>query len=164
MALGDIQVDQQAGDRLAKENATETQGLLALELSRLDDLCRAAYAVLDAEHPLISGGAVVEHEGLALVDHGHVLRAIDRLIRISERRCVLLGLNAPKQDAGAEAIVEALKQFSRRGAGVTLECMRLDTGRLSHGREGGVRRYTRHIRRRCLDGFCYIFGLWNMQQ
>ena len=50
--------------RLAKENATETQGLLALELSRLDDLCRAAYAVLDAEHPLISGGAVVEHEGL----------------------------------------------------------------------------------------------------
>lgn len=98
--------------RLAQENAAETQGLVALELARLDELYVAAHAVLEAVHPLVSGGAVVYHEGAVLTDTGPVLRAIDRLVRISERRCALLGLNTPKPDTGAEAIVGALAAFA----------------------------------------------------
>ncbi len=101
-------------ERLAKQNTVEAKVLLALELARLDELYRAAYAVLGAVHPLTSGGAVVEHDGEALTDHGPTLRAIDRLLRISERRCALLGLNAPKHDPGAEDIVEALAAFALR--------------------------------------------------
>lgn len=100
--------------RLASENTSEAQSLLALELSRLDELYRAAYEVLEAVHPLVSGGAVVYHEGEVLTDTGPTLRAIDRLLRISERRCALLGLNTPRQDTGAEAIVGALAAFALR--------------------------------------------------
>lgn len=100
--------------RLAKQNTAEAQGLLALELARLDELYRAAYEVLDAVHPLTSGGSVVEHEGQVLTDHGPTLRAIDRLLRISERRCALLGLNVQKPDTGADDIIGALAAFALR--------------------------------------------------
>lgn len=100
--------------RLAKQNTAETQGLLALELARLDALSVEAYKVLEAEHPLTSGGAVVEHGGQVLTDHGPVLRAIDRLLKISERRCALLGLNAPERETGAGDIIGALAAFALR--------------------------------------------------
>ncbi len=101
-------------DRLAKANEAETKLLRTLELSRLDDLYQRAYEVLEATHYLIAAGGVIEHDGKELHDSAPVLRAIDRLVKISERRCALLGIDAPKDDGGALDIAEALKLFAGR--------------------------------------------------
>jgi len=77
---------------VVREPAAE---LRALELERLDALWREAWRVMQTNHVRVSGGRVVEHDGKPLRDDGPVLAAIDRLVRISERRCHLLGLNAP---------------------------------------------------------------------
>lgn len=83
------------------------------ELQRLDDLYQAALAVLERMHVTVSNGRVVQHrvagtgtwdaaagrwvdaEWVDLADDGPVLAAIDRLLRIQERRARLLGLDAP---------------------------------------------------------------------
>jgi hypothetical protein len=94
-------------DRSTARRAVE-RGLLAvvaepaahlrtLELARLDILLSKAWEVLQAEHIVVSQGRVMEHPvtGEPMVDHQPVLHAIDRVLRISERRCKLLGLDAP---------------------------------------------------------------------
>ncbi|WP_377271914.1 helix-turn-helix domain-containing protein [Peterkaempfera sp. SMS 1(5)a] len=68
-----------------------------LELDRLDVLYQAAMRVLEAQHLTVSHGKVVQHDGAPLEDDGPVLNAIDRLVRISERRARLLGLDAPNR-------------------------------------------------------------------
>lgn len=70
--------------------------LLALELERLDRLARAAEEVLEAHHVKVAGGEIVYDEaGQPLEDTKPVLEAIDRLLKIQERRARLLGLDAP---------------------------------------------------------------------
>jgi len=71
--------------------------LRRLELLKLDALSAPAWAILDAPHPLVSAGRVMAWDGEPLRDPQPVLAAIDRLLRISERRCRLLGLDAPVQ-------------------------------------------------------------------
>ncbi len=71
----------------------------AYEVERLNNLERAALEVLERRHVTVSHGKVIYHgEGDArepLYDDGPVLQAIDRLLRIQERRAKLLGLDAP---------------------------------------------------------------------
>lgn len=72
----------------------------ALELARLDKMTLAAWEVLERRHVTVSGGkviTVVDDHGVEhpLDDDGPVLQAIDRLLRIQERRARLLGLDAP---------------------------------------------------------------------
>lgn len=71
--------------------------LRRLELMKLDQLAVAAWAVLEARHYLVSQGRLIRIEDGAspLEDDGPVLNAIDRLLKISERRSKLLGLDAP---------------------------------------------------------------------
>jgi hypothetical protein len=81
-----------------------------LELARLDEMYRAALAVLERQHLTVSHGKVVHTGGVPviddrgnvtwvggepLLDDAPVLQAIDRMIRIMERRAKLLGLDAP---------------------------------------------------------------------
>ncbi|MFD5058244.1 hypothetical protein [Streptomyces sp. NPDC058394] len=91
--------------------------LRALELDRLDGMYAAAMEVLEREHVTVSNGKVVTLDGEPLPDDGPVLQAIDRLLRIQERRARLLGLDAPvKRDvtlsdervAAIEALAEEL--------------------------------------------------------
>ena len=65
----------------------------AIELARLDHLHTAAMDVLEREHFTVSNGPVEGH------DDGPVLAAIDRLLKIQERRAKLLGLDAPTKQA-----------------------------------------------------------------
>lgn len=67
------------------------------ELERLDDLARASLRVLSKTHLVVSQGKVAKHPetGEVLVDDAPVLAAIDRLLKIQERRAKLLGLDAP---------------------------------------------------------------------
>lgn len=68
-----------------------------LELDRLDHLARTALKILGKPHLVVSQGRVARHPetGETLVDSGPVLAAIDRLLKIQERRAKLLGLDAP---------------------------------------------------------------------
>lgn len=98
-----------------------------LELERLDQMFVDAQAVLKREHVHVSMGKVIRTRVLdddgnpivldyddkgapiykeqPLVDDGPVLHAIDRLLKISERRAKLLGLDAPmKVSAEAEGL------------------------------------------------------------
>jgi len=71
----------------------------AMELARLDEMWQAARGVRKREHITVANGRVIEvevdGEKKNLVDDGPVLQAIDRLLRIQERRAKLLGLDAP---------------------------------------------------------------------
>ncbi|NAS22485.1 hypothetical protein GT755_12410 [Herbidospora sp. NEAU-GS84] len=67
-----------------------------LELDRLDDYTRRAYQVLIAEHIVVQHGKVVmdPETGSPMADLAPRLAALDRLLRISERRSCLLSLDA----------------------------------------------------------------------
>lgn len=86
--------------RLA-EQATSVDLLRQTELMRLDALTREAWAVMKRPHLLVSGGKVVRlvneatGEERTLSDDKPILEAIDRLVKISQRRAALLGLDAP---------------------------------------------------------------------
>lgn len=87
-----------AVQRALKEIVAEpAEELRALELERLDDMYRRAQAVLERRHVTVSQGRVVRLDDEPLEDDGPVLAALDRLLKIQERRARLLGLDAPTQ-------------------------------------------------------------------
>lgn len=96
LGLSHRDLARRAVDRALTATVQEpAEELRSLELLRLDELWRTAWRVLTTEHVRVSAGRVVEHQGKPLRDNGPALAAIDRLVRISERRCRLLGLDAP---------------------------------------------------------------------
>jgi hypothetical protein len=113
-----------AVQRVLKETVREAgEDLRSLELERLDKLYRSAMGVLERQHVTVSHGKIIQApdpdtgEETPLIDDAPVLNAIDRLLRIQERRARLLGLDAPvKRDisltderaAAIEALVEEL--------------------------------------------------------
>jgi len=67
-------------------------------LATLDAMAGEVWAVLNARHLTIQNGKVVRDDDDApLLDDGPVLSAVDRLLRIEERRARLLGIDAPAQ-------------------------------------------------------------------
>lgn len=97
--------------------APEVEAHRKLETIRLDVMHTEAMRILKAFHPYISSGSVVrdivedengnpivdertgQFKTVRLQDSAPVLRAIDRLIKISERRARLWGLDAPVKTA-----------------------------------------------------------------
>lgn len=73
-----------------------------LQLDQLDELTGVALAVMEREHVVVQLGKVVrDDDGRPVVDHMPTLAAVDRLLRIAERRAKLLGLDAPTRHAVA---------------------------------------------------------------
>ena len=64
------------------------------ELERLEHYSAEALKVLQSEHLLVQSGGVVLHGGQPMHDQGPILAAIDRLVKVSESRRKLLGLDA----------------------------------------------------------------------
>jgi predicted transcriptional regulator len=88
----------EAVKRVLKETVQEAaDDLRMVELERLDQMYQAALKVLESEHYAVSHGRVIylEDGGPPLTDNGPVLQAIDRLLKVQERRAKLLGLDAP---------------------------------------------------------------------
>ncbi|MFI8448236.1 hypothetical protein [Streptomyces erythrochromogenes] len=84
----------EAVQRVLKEAVTEAgEEVKAVELERLDMMWQAALKVMEARHWTVSQGKVVSLNNAPLPDDGPVLQAIDRLLRIQERRAKLLGLD-----------------------------------------------------------------------
>lgn len=68
----------------------------ALELARLDALLAHAWAVLERYHVTVQQGRLVlDPDGDPIPDDGPVLAAIDRVLKIQDRRARYLGLDAP---------------------------------------------------------------------
>lgn len=99
----------------SKELISAADELRALELEKLEAMERAAWAVVHRQHPHVTpSGVIVRHPetGEILTDAGPVLSAIDRLLKIQERRAKLLGLDSvtktevavttPPEDVDAE--------------------------------------------------------------
>lgn len=87
-----------AVQKVLKETVQEAgDELRQMERERLDHLSEAAWAVLERQHVIVSNGRVVDLNGAPLPDDGPVLQAIDRLLRISESRRKLEGLDAPSR-------------------------------------------------------------------
>lgn len=66
-----------------------------MELERLDSMWVAVMGVLEAKHFKVSDGRLVKLNDVPLEDDAPVLAAVDRLLRIQERRSKLLGLDQP---------------------------------------------------------------------
>lgn len=75
--------------------------LRELEVERLDRMQLTVLNILDRDHYVVSDGRVVTRvdaetdEKVPVADPGPVFQAIDRLLKIQERRAKLLGLDAP---------------------------------------------------------------------
>lgn len=81
--------------RRRAEMAVDIDALRDEEAERLDMLASVAMRVLNTMHFTMSAGQVVERDGVPLEDDGPVLAAIDRLLRISESKRKLFGIDAP---------------------------------------------------------------------
>lgn len=79
------------------ETVTESgDELRKLELDHLDELRQAAGRVLARRHVTVSHGKIMYGaDGEPILDDGPELAAIDRLVKVAERRARLLGLDAP---------------------------------------------------------------------
>jgi len=77
--------------------AEPAEELRRLELMKLDQLSVAAWEILEDNHVRVSAGRVMFLDDEPLPDTRPTLNAIDRLLKISERRSRLLGLDAPVQ-------------------------------------------------------------------
>jgi hypothetical protein len=138
---------QQIADRLgvSKQSAHEgfrralrdavrqpTQEAIGLELDRLDVLWRTAITIMASKHIVSQNGRVVRgDDGQPIEDPGPRLAAIDRALRIMERRARLIGLDAPVRvdarisdslDAEIERLAAELhfiEGFAGRGDGDT---------------------------------------------
>jgi hypothetical protein len=97
-----------------------------LELERLDHMWQEALAVLRRPHVFAQNGKIVyDKEGEPLSDDAPVLNAIDRLLRIQERRARLLGLDAPTTSKLTVISEDAVDAEIRR---LTDELARLEAG------------------------------------
>ena len=90
----------QSVQRALADSAREaSEEVRQIEAQRLDDYMRALNRVLLAKHYVVSAatGKVAVHPetGQPLLDDDPVIRTVLALIRVSERRARLLGLDAP---------------------------------------------------------------------
>lgn len=86
---------QRALKAIVAEPAAEAR---TLELERLDALYATAYDVITRMHPTVQLGKVIRGpDGEPVNDDTVVLAAVDRLLRVSESRRKLLGLDAPQR-------------------------------------------------------------------
>lgn len=100
-ALGyaDRRTAYRAVEKVLTETVTEpSEELRSLELARLDAILAKAWSVMEAEHVTVSHGKIIRGaDGQPLRDDGPVLAAIDRILKVSERRARLVGLDAPNR-------------------------------------------------------------------
>jgi hypothetical protein len=85
---------------LADTLAEPAEALRTLELERLDGMWQAVQGVLERKHLTVSNGKVVQlpdEDGklVPIEDDAPILQAVDRLLKIQERRAKLLGLDIP---------------------------------------------------------------------
>lgn len=95
---------------LAAAPAEGAAELRAIEAERLDALARRLWAVIDTKYPLTAPDRVfVNKDGESVPDPRPIIAAVDRLLRISEQRRRLLGLDAPAPKQAEDQPASALE-------------------------------------------------------
>lgn len=80
------------------EQARSVEAYREEELQRLDVLLAEAWAVLKRQHITVSHGRIIKDDlDEPILDDGPTLSAIDRILKIQERRAKFLGLDAPQR-------------------------------------------------------------------
>lgn len=93
-----------------------------IEVGRLGAIEHAAWEVLRRKHITVQHGHIVRTDtGEPVEDNAPVLQAIDRILRISERRARLLGMDAPQRievdDARRAEIKRLAAELAAAGVG-----------------------------------------------
>lgn len=125
LGYGGAQNAQRAVKRtLAAIPKDAAEELIQLELDQLDMMTAAVLEVLEANHYVVSQGRLIylHEDAPPLTDDSPVLAAVDRLLKIQERRARLLGLDRPTKatvtHAAADvdaAVAELVHEMSLRG-------------------------------------------------
>lgn len=113
---------QRAVEKLIR--SVEREGVetaVALQLERLDMMYDAVIKVLEAEHYVVSQGRLIylDEDSPPLADDSPVLTAVDRLLKIEERRSRLLGLDQPAKATVTHAAADvdaAVSELAREMA------------------------------------------------
>lgn len=79
-----VAVVQEAGDELR-----------ALEVERMNRLLDVAWQIMERPHYAHSAGRLITMDNVPVLDDAPSLMALDRILKIMERRAKLLGLDAP---------------------------------------------------------------------
>ena len=82
------------------EQKASREQLREMELMRLDQLTVEVFRVLKARHYVVTqSGRIVDdpRTGAPMTDDGPVLHAVDRLLKIQDRRAKLLGIDSPQR-------------------------------------------------------------------
>lgn len=95
----------------------ETVELVATELAKLDLLEARYYEIMEKHHAYISasGKVAVGFDGEVIEDDGPVMAAMAGLLKVSDRRAKLLGLNAPTRTelTGVVATVDVTQSSAK---------------------------------------------------
>jgi hypothetical protein len=94
LSIGVATVHKRIEDEISETVAPYREQYRAMELQRLDSMTRKIMELLGKQHFVISEGRVVRMDDAPLDDDEFVLKCIDRLTRISERRSKLEGWDA----------------------------------------------------------------------
>ncbi|MET0416044.1 MAG: hypothetical protein ABW022_08490 [Actinoplanes sp.] len=107
------------------EQARSVEAYREEELQRLDALLAEAWAVLKRQHLTVSHGRVIydDSTGEPILDDAPTLSAIDRILKIQERRAKFLGLDAPQRHE-----VVTVDAVDAEIARLTAELQRSQTG------------------------------------
>lgn len=98
MGYGDRSAARKACERALAADIRETrEEAKALLLTDLNAAKQAVWAVLEANHLVISDGRVVRLDGTPVPDDEPVLRAVDRLVKIDQEIAKIYGAYAPTQ-------------------------------------------------------------------
>ena len=97
----DVAAVKRAIQRALADIATDDADTIRMiESARLDDIMRMALKIAITEHPYVSAtGRIAEHPvtGEPLLDPGPNLQALNTLVKVSESRRKLLGVDAPSK-------------------------------------------------------------------
>lgn len=98
MGYGDKSAARKACERALsadiRETVDEAKALLLMDLNAAK---QAVWAVLEANHLVISDGRVVTLDGAPIPDDEPVLKAVDRLVKINQEIAKIYGAYAPTQ-------------------------------------------------------------------
>jgi len=101
-------------DALAEAGKADREQALAIELAKLDGYEHALLEVLTRNHVTVSNGRVIRIDEVPLLDDGPVVAAVAGLLRVSERRSKLRGLDAPARQTVTVITEDAVDAELRR--------------------------------------------------
>ena len=115
------------------------ESLRTVEIERLDLLQRVALEQLVTDQPKIDHGRVVrDDDGTPMIDQAAKLTALDKLLKIAERRARLLGLDQPTRIAQEVTVFAAGSEIDREVERLAQQLAAIDPGTGSGGVESPV--------------------------